>query len=126
MKLKRLLLLPPHLRRGVQAERAALSYLKRSGLKLLTQNYRHRSGEIDMVMLHSQELVFVEVRYRSNDQFGGAAESVDYAKQQKLQRCGEDFLAKHPKLGHDGCRFDVVAVMGEPPNYEIDWIRSAF
>ena len=116
---------PPHLRRGADAERAALAYLECRGLQLLERNYRCPAGELDLVMLERRELVFVEVRYRRDERFGGAAFSVDAGKRRKLRRTGEDFLQHHPRLVYDGCRFDVVAVTGAA-EYRFDWISDAF
>lgn len=123
MKLKRLLS-PSHLQRGADAEKSAVKHLKSNGLQLLQRNYRCAAGEIDIVMQDQQELVFVEVRYRSSDQFGGAASSVDSRKQRKLRMTGESFLQRHPSLRFTGCRFDVVAIDGA--DHRIDWIRDAF
>lgn len=118
--------LPPHLHRGADAEKAARTYLESCGLRLLEQNYRCPAGELDMVMLDQQELVFVEVRYRRSDEFGGAAPSVDADKRRKLRCAGESFLQHHPRLAFSGCRFDVVAVTGAASEYCIDWISDAF
>jgi len=60
--------------RGQHAENACCEYLQQQGLKLLTRNYRGKRGEIDIVMQDKNALVFVEVRYRKNDFFGGALE----------------------------------------------------
>ncbi len=132
-------LLPPHLRRGRAAENSALAHLQSNGLQLVARNYRCPGGELDMVMLERRELVFVEVRYRGSERFGGAAPSVDAGKQRKLRRAGESFLQHHPDLAFNGCRFDVVAVSGgggggggkgggdtASAEYRIDWIRDAF
>ena len=117
--------LAPHLRRGADAERSALEYLQARGLQLVERNYRCAAGELDMVMLDERELVFVEVRYRATDSFGGAAPSVDAGKQRKLRRAGESFL-QTCELPFSGCRFDVVAVSGAAPGYQFEWISDAF
>lgn len=115
-----------HLRRGQQVESASLAYLQANGLKFVAKNYRSMYGEIDLIMLDRQDLVFVEVRYRKNDLFGGATQSVDTRKQQKLRRTAETFLQKNHALEFDGCRFDVVAVSGKSANYQIHWLSDAF
>ena len=117
--------LPPHLHRGADAEKSALQYLRANGLQLVEQNYRCAAGELDMVMLDNRELVFVEVRYRGSERFGGAARSVDAGKQRKLRRAGESFLQTYAGP-FTGCRFDVVAVTGAAPGYRMDWISDAF
>lgn len=119
-------LLPPPLNRGAAAEKSALAYLEANGLQLLERNYRAPCGELDIVMRDRQELVFVEVRYRSSAQFGGAASSVDADKQRKLRLTGESFLQHHPRLEFTACRFDVVAISGTAPKYCFDWISDAF
>ena len=121
--------LPPHLHRGADAEQAALEHLQSRGLKLLERNYRCPAGELDLVMFDRQELVFVEVRYRRSEHFGGAAPSVDAGKRRKLRRTGEAFLQQYPRLSFSACRFDVVAITGATvaaPEYRIDWISDAF
>lgn len=117
---------PAHLRRGADAEDAALTHLQSRGLKLVQRNFRCAAGELDLVMLERSVLAFVEVRYRHSDQFGGAARSVDAAKQQKLRHAGEAFLQTCGALQFTACRFDVVAVCGDGPAYTIDWIADAF
>jgi len=116
---------PAHLRRGADAEDAALAHLQARGLALVARNYRCPAGELDIVMLERGVLVFVEVRYRHSGRFGGAAASVDAAKQQKLQHAGEAFL-QTCRLPFTACRFDVVAISGSGPAYQLDWIRNAF
>lgn len=117
--------LPPHLRRGHEAELAGSAYLSRHGLAEVARNFRTPAGEIDLIMQDGRELVFVEVRYRGSERFGGAIESVTPAKQRKLRRAAEQYLQR---LGtnYGSCRFDVLAIHGEAPDYRIEWIRDAF
>ena len=69
---------------GQAAEQAACSYLTRHGLTLIARNFHARQGEIDLIMLDKDTLVFVEVRFRSRQDFGDAAASVTRSKQQKI------------------------------------------
>ena len=69
---------------GKLAEKKACDYLQQQGLKLIEKNYYCRSGEIDLIMLDKQELVFIEVRYRKSRTFGSAAESIDARKRNKI------------------------------------------
>ena len=57
------------LKKGEQGEAQALAYLQQQGLQLISQNYRCRSGEIDIIMQDGQELVFIEVKYRTSQQY---------------------------------------------------------
>jgi putative endonuclease len=111
--------------RGAQAEQRARAFLEHQGLVWVASNWRahfqRQVGEIDLVMQHDKELVFVEVRTRSRADFGGAAASVDGRKQQKLRRTAQAYLHAHG-LHQAFCRFDVVAIHGD----ELDWLRHAF
>lgn len=118
-------------RRGDAVEDAALAFLQARGLRLLARNASARGGEIDLVMLDpdapgGDALVFVEVRYRASDAFGGGAASVDARKRLRLVRAARVYLARHPRFASLPCRFDVVDAGGEPQNPTIDWIRDAF
>ncbi len=64
-----------HLLAGQAAEHAAEHYLKQHGLKLIAKNFRCKYGEIDLIMYDSDTLVFIEVRMRRHQEFGGAAMS---------------------------------------------------
>ncbi len=107
--------------RGNLNERVALNYLKAEGLKPVTSNYHSRHGEIDLVMQDGEILVFIEVRYRRANNFGGAAMSVTPAKQRKIALTALHFLQRN-KLTEHQCRFDVVAISAEGTS----WIKSAF
>lgn len=107
---------------GAAAEQLAATYLQQQGLKLLECNYRSRFGEIDLIMQDRREIVFVEVRMRRNSSFGGAAASITPAKQHKLVRTAEDYLARH---GYAACRFDAV-LLESLDTRQLQWIRNAF
>jgi len=109
--------------KGGDAEQAAATYLLRQGLELVAQNYRCRFGEIDLIMYEGKTLVFVEVRMRASDTFGGAAASITAAKQVKLLRTARHYLSR---LKHEpACRFDALLMTGIN-NPAIEWIRDAF
>jgi len=112
--------------RGREAEDRAQRFLEARGLRLIARNYRTRWGEIDLVMEHAGQVVFIEVRARSNRRFGGAAASVTAAKQCRLIRAASQFLG-HSRLAHRPVRFDIVAVDGTgATEWPMDWIRDAF
>lgn len=112
---------------GQLAENMAQRYLEQQGLRPLYQNWTCRSGELDLVMLDGDTVVFVEVRYRRHAAWGGALESVDLRKQQKLIKAAQLFLQKETRWARHPCRFDVVAIgsagdaIGNP-----NWIQNAF
>ena len=77
---------------GSQWEKAAETFLHRQGLKSLRRNYHGRIGEIDLIMLDGETLVFIEVRYRSNNRFGSGADSVTRIKQGRSIAAARIFL----------------------------------
>ncbi|MEK9825031.1 MAG: YraN family protein [Methylotenera sp.] len=114
--------LPEHLVTGKAAEALAAAYLQSQKLKLLEKNFRCEYGEIDLVMQDGETLVFIEVRMRSNTNFGGAAMSVTHAKQQKLRRSAQRYMQLH---GESACRFDVVLMHAIDIN-AVEWLKNAF
>jgi putative endonuclease len=120
--------------RGALVEAAARQHLLDAGLRLLACNVNYRIGELDLVMLdrdrEGEVVVFVEVRYRADDDFGGGAGSVDHGKRRKLLRAAELFLMRSPLLktrrNDASCRFDVVDASGDPAQPRLHWIRDAF
>ena len=111
---------------GEEFEHQACRYLQQQGLQLKERNAHFRVGEIDLIMLDGAQLVFVEVRYRKHQSFGGAAASVDYHKQKKLIKAAQLYLLKHFGNQPPACRFDVIAMQDTPQGPEIEWIKNAF
>lgn len=113
--------------RGDAAEAQARQHLEQHGLRLLAQNWRCRLGELDLVMLDADTVVFVEVRYRRHSAWGGAAESVDARKREKLSRAAQHFLQQESRWAKYPCRFDVIAINADSqPPAQLDWIQNAF
>ncbi|MBZ9663335.1 YraN family protein [Pseudomonas sp. LMG 31766] len=110
---------------GRAAEQAARQHLERSGLKLIEQNWSCRRGELDLVMLDGDTVVFVEVRARRHSAWGGALESIDARKRGKLVIAAELFLQQHSRWARYPCRFDVVAISTDGAT-RLDWIKNAF
>lgn len=71
-------------------------------------------------------LVFIEVRYRASDRWGGALASVTRKKQRRLINAASSYLKQHPQFAGKPCRFDVVAVTGTTVEPDLKWVRSAF
>ncbi len=111
---------------GLAAEKLAATFLTERGLKLVTQNYHCKFGEIDLIMHEAATLVFVEVRLRSNSHFGSAASSITPQKQQKLILTAQHYLQQHVKnQSQTACRFDAI-LMNKTDMQNIEWIRNAF
>lgn len=111
---------------GAAAEDFVLEILRGEGFRLVERNFRCPGGEIDLVMLTGDELVFVEVRYRAGDAFGDGGESVDRHKQRRLRIAAETWLQKNHDFDFRYCRFDVFSVTGTPSDFEFEWIDDAF
>lgn len=110
--------------KGQNAEALACTYLQNQGLKLLARNYQCRFGEIDIIARDAMFLVFVEVRARISDAFGGALSSVTRSKQQKIVKTAYHYLMAHKLNDKYPLRFDVVALQGKCQ--EVHWIKQAF
>jgi len=105
--------------KGAAAELLAANYLITQGLEIIVRNYHTRFGEIDLIAKDKSTLVFVEVRSRSTNAFGGAASSITKAKSAKLWKTAQIYLTQFPSL--PVCRFDAVLITGQPP--QIEWLR---
>lgn len=110
---------------GNRAENKALQYLKKRGLQCKERNFHSRYGEIDLICLDKDVIVFVEVRYRKNQQFGGAVASITNSKIQKIRKTAALYIQKL-KLQNQPCRFDVLCLTGDLKKPQFDWLKNAF
>jgi putative endonuclease len=117
---------------GERTETLALHHLQSAGLKLIARNFRCRVGEIDLVMLDGDCLVFVEVRCRKTGPFApgrfpSAIQSIGPHKIRKLTKAALFFLARNKSFSRHTVRFDVVAYDGpDPDRYRLQWMKDAF
>ncbi|MGB1263304.1 MAG: YraN family protein [Cognaticolwellia sp.] len=112
---------------GKNSEQLAASYLSEHGLVLQSANFQNRRGEIDLIMTEHDTWVFVEVKYRKNDGFGGAVAAVSAKKQQKIKQCAAFYLQQAGLNEYNTpCRFDVIAMQGDINNPDITWLKNAF
>ena len=111
--------------KGRLGEKAAKKRLLQLGYNILETNYRVKEGEIDIVSMDGDVLVFVEVKARSNRKFGGGEESVDAKKMVKLSEVALSYITEK-SLHEMTVRFDVVAVdmSVNPPKIKV--IKDAF
>lgn len=112
-------------RLGQIGEDLAVRDLERRGYAILARRYRRRTGEIDIVAIDGATVVFVEVKAREGQAYGGGFAAVTAQKRQRLVATARDFLAR--RGWHDRpCRFDVVAVDFVNEAAQIAVIRNAF
>ncbi len=120
---------------GNQAEALALTWLEHHGYGLIESNYNRRIGEIDLIVRHPDNriVVFVEVRYRSRQQFGSALESVNHHKQQRLKRTANAWLQQRAD-SLTPARIDIIALSPASTEtsadtlwhgHELIWVISA-
>ncbi|NAT76419.1 YraN family protein [Dickeya dadantii] len=108
---------------GGRYEQLARRHLERAGLIFVAANVTVRGGELDLIMRDGGTWVFVEVRYRRNSDFGGAAASITRQKQQSLLRAAAVWLSRQgASFDSTDCRFDVLAVTGS----QVEWLPNAF
>ncbi|WP_040261824.1 YraN family protein [Pseudomonas massiliensis] len=116
-----------HPRPGQQAEDWAERHLQAHGLQRLARNWRCRYGELDLVMLEGDTVVFAEVRYRLHAGWGGALGSVDGRKQARVVTAAAHFLQENSQWAEHPCRFDIVAIEGTDPRaLGLTWLKDAF
>ena len=94
---------------GKSGEDLACQELQRRGYAILARGYRSRFGEIDVIAKDDQTIVFIEVKTRNGDEFGGGAAAVTPWKQRRIAQMAVDYLSRN-KLHDKPCRFDVVTV----------------
>lgn len=104
---------------GQAAEDQALAYLQQQGCQLIARNWHCKHGEIDLIMRSGCLLLFIEVKYRKNNRYGGAAYSITPSKLRKLQTTAELYLQQHPHNG--ACRIDALLIEGNLPP---QWIQN--
>ncbi len=107
---------------GAAAEALAAAFLEAHGLSVLARNFRCRGGEIDLVCADGDTLVFVEVRLRSGERFGGAAYSIGVHKQRRIVLAARHYLNGRRE---QPCRFDALLLTALDAG-AIRWIRNAF
>ena len=94
---------------GKWGEEQAKQYLLRLGFKLLNQNWKNRTGELDLIMLDQEILVFIEVRTKSSTRFGSSIESITPQKKKKLKIMANHYL-QYKNYWDKEVRFDLIAI----------------
>jgi putative endonuclease len=110
---------------GKIGEDLACAELQRRGYAILARRYRTRFGEIDIVARDGQTTVFVEVKARDGEEFGGGAAAVTNWKQRRVSNMALDYIARH-RLHDRPCRFDVVVVAVAAGCPRIEVYKDAF
>lgn len=110
---------------GDKGEQAAEQYIQGQGMRILQKNFRIWGGEIDLIAMDGDTLVFLEVKTRRGRAFGTGAEAIGPKKKQVLLRTAEVFAAQTGQLNQP-MRFDVADIyVDENGNYNINYIKNA-
>ncbi|WFE67857.1 YraN family protein [Thiomicrospira sp. R3] len=107
---------------GQHHENQAKHYLSAQGLVILHQNFYCKGGEIDLIALDQNTLVFIEVKFRQTDSQGLPSEFITPTKQKRLVKCAQFFLLKHRQFEHYCMRFDSLSILGE--DWTLDWQKN--
>ncbi len=105
------------LRIGCEKEALAIDYLRQLGFTIIARNYRIKQGEIDVVCIDRDTLVFVEVKYRSSDDCGKAVEYVRPYKVKRILKAAWHYIENAARPLPENYRIDVVAIDGEVITY---------
>jgi putative endonuclease len=108
--------------KGKTYEQWAAKLLKNTGYQIVKRNFSCYQGEIDIIALNNKQLIFVEVKYRSNLDYGLAQEHINASKIKRLRISAQVFLRQNPKFSSYACRFDVIVVNQQ----DYKWLKSAF
>jgi putative endonuclease len=112
--------------RGAIGEAIAVHLLQKLGLRIVQTNYRYgKMGEIDIVAMDRETLVFCEVKMRGSDEYGPPQAAITPEKQRKIRRLAQAYLFQH-NIAQHACRFDVVSIRKKGTTNEIDYIPNAF
>lgn len=107
---------------GKYYEEKAVLFLEKQGFFVLERNFRCRQGEIDIIGIHEECLVFIEVKYRKNLKKGSPEEAVGLSKQQTICAVSDYYRSRHADRFSRQVRYDVVAITGE----HMAWYKNAF
>lgn len=107
---------------GLAWEKQARLYLERQGLTSLANNYLCPMGEIDLIMQDRDTVVFVEVRYRKQADFGEGVETIQTLKQRRIIKAAWKFLMEYDLMDKVHARFDVIGIDDDAT---VNWIQNA-
>ena len=94
---------------GKEGEEAAVKYLENKGYQIICKNFRCIQGEIDIIAKSNEYIIFVEVKTRTNYQYGEAREAVDIRKQKHIYEAAKYYLYKN-KMEECKTRIDIIEV----------------
>ena len=106
---------------GAAGEKEASKYLQSKGYQIITNNYRSRFGEIDIIAKDKDTIVFIEVKTRSSSNFGSPADSVNYHKLRKLIKTSQFYVSR---FNISDYRFDVIEVSLQDGGFYVNHLEN--
>lgn len=110
---------------GQQGEEIAVGYLQKEGYGILDRNFRTRYGELDVICMKKDILVFVEVKTRRSETYGTAEEALTAKKIEHIRKVALHYLNSHP-VRHKEIRFDVITILMRNDEPQLNHIIAAF
>lgn len=108
---------------GKIGEDLAVKYLEQVGYKILERNFECRQGEIDIIALYKNEIIFIEVKTRTNINFGNPADAVGKTKQKHLLKAVRYYLYSR-NLENEFIRIDVIEIYLYNHKYKVNHIKQ--
>ena len=112
-------------REGLRGQHEAKEFLQNTGYEILAENYRVKTGEIDLIALSGNYLVFIEVKFRTGTKYGLPREAVSFGKQKKIAKTAMHYISVR-QIEEKDFRFDVVEVIRQNGRMLINHIENAF
>ena len=108
---------------GKNGEIAVAKYLEKVGYFVMTRNFKCSFGEIDIIAIDKNELVFVEVKTRCNQKYGEARESVGQIKKKHIKKASEYFIYKYHLEGKY-VRFGIIEAYFKDNSFYLKHIKN--
>ena len=99
--------------KGRTGEDEASLFLENKGMKIIRRNFRHRGGEVDIIALEGETLVFIEVKAWAGYGIEALEQALDYKKQNRIIETAKYFLSVHRKYRYMAVRFDVIFISSQ-------------
>ena len=96
--------------KGQAGEETAVDYLVKKGYHILERNFRFERGEIDIIAVDREDLVFVEVKARRSAAFGDPEDALTPSKCNQIRKVAEGYLYKR-NIDDQLCRFDIIGIV---------------
>lgn len=113
-----------HIELGKEGEHLAATLLRNKKHTILTQNYRYRRGEVDIISIHENQLIATEVKTRETAAFGSPFQAVSRSKQRQIISVMDAFIQQTNRT--EEVRFDVISIVLGKQKTEIEHIEHAF